>query len=74
MVSLLREHGMSEAWAIAVPASIGLIPAGRALADVLLFEHHLNVHRANQLILTLFRHWPCWSCWWCCCSAAGNGG
>ena len=52
MVSLLREHGMSEAWAIAVPASIGVIQvAGRLL--MYFFEHHLDVHRANRLILTL---------------------
>ena len=52
MVNLLREHGMSEAWAIAVPASIGLIQvAGRLL--MYFFEHHLDVHRANRLILTL---------------------
>ncbi|MEY4266936.1 MAG: hypothetical protein RIS90_1471 [Pseudomonadota bacterium] len=52
MVSLLREHGMSEAWAIAVPASIGVIQvAGRLL--MYFYEHHLDVHRANRLILTL---------------------
>jgi MFS family permease len=52
MVNLLREHGMSEAWAIAVPASIGVIQvAGRLL--MYFFEHHLDVHRANRLILTL---------------------
>lgn len=52
MVSLLREHGMSETWAIAVPASMGVIQvAGRLL--MYFFEHHLDVHRANRLILTL---------------------
>ena len=52
MVSLLREHGMSEAWAIAVPASIGVIQVvGRLL--MYFFEHHLDVHRANRLILAL---------------------
>lgn len=52
MVNLLREHGMSEAWAIAVPASIGVIQVvGRLL--MYFFEHHLDVHRANRLILTL---------------------
>ena len=52
MVNLLREHGMSEGWAIAVPASIGVIQvAGRLL--MYFFEHHLDVHRANRLILTL---------------------
>ena len=52
MVNLLREHGMSEAWAIAVPASIGVIQvAGRLL--MYFFEHHLDVHRANRLIMTL---------------------
>jgi MFS family permease len=52
MVNLLREHGMSEAWAIAVPASIGVIQvAGRLL--MYFFEHHLDVHRANRLIMSL---------------------
>ena len=52
MVSLLREQGMSEAWAIALPASIGVFQvAGRLL--MYFFEHHLDVHRANRLILLL---------------------
>ena len=52
MVSLLREQGMSEAWAIALPASIGVVQvAGRLL--MYFFEHHLDVHRANRLILLL---------------------
>lgn len=52
MVSLLREQGMSEAWAIALPASIGVVQvAGRLL--MYFFEHHLDVHRANRLILML---------------------
>ena len=52
MVSLLREQGMSEAWAIALPASIGVVQvAGRLL--MYFFEHQLDVHRANRLILLL---------------------
>ena len=52
MVSLLREQGMSEVWAIALPASIGVVQvAGRLL--MYFFEHHLDVHRANRLILLL---------------------
>jgi len=49
MVSLLRENGLSETWAIAVPASIGLVQVfGRAL--LYFFEHHLDVHVANRVI------------------------
>ena len=49
MVSLLRENGMGESWAIAVPASIGVIQVfGRAL--LFFFEHNFNVHQANRLI------------------------
>ena len=43
MVTLLRESGMTEAWAIAIPASIGVIQViGRLL--LYFFEHHFNVH------------------------------
>ena len=49
MVSLLRESGLSEAWAITVPASIGLVQVfGRAL--LYFFEHHVDVHSANRII------------------------
>ncbi|RZI95760.1 MAG: MFS transporter [Variovorax sp.] len=49
MVSLLRGSGLSERWAIAVPASIGVVQVlGRALLYV--FEHRFDVHLANRLI------------------------
>jgi MFS family permease len=52
MVNLFRENGMTEAWAIAVPASIGVIQVlGRLL--LFYFEHHVNVHTANRLIPVL---------------------
>jgi len=49
MVSLLREHGMREAWVIGIPASIGAIQVlGRLL--LYFFEHHFDLHTANRLI------------------------
>jgi MFS family permease len=49
MISLLRENGMSEAWVIAIPASIGVVQVfGRLL--LFFFEHHFNLHVANRLI------------------------
>ncbi len=49
MVSLLRENGLGEAWAIAIPASIGVIQVlGRLL--LYFFESHFDLHRANLLI------------------------
>ena len=49
MVNLLRENGLSEAWVIAIPASIGVIQVlGRLL--LFFFEHHFDVHLANRLI------------------------
>jgi len=49
MVSLLREAGLSEAWAIAVPASIGVVQVfGRLL--LFFFEHRFDLHLANRLI------------------------
>ncbi len=49
LVSLLRERGMSETWAIAVPASIGVIQVlGRLL--LYFFEHRFDVHAANRFI------------------------
>jgi len=49
MVSLLRGAGLSEAWAIAMPASIGAMQVlGRAL--LYFFEHRFDLHLANRLI------------------------
>lgn len=49
MVSLLRENGLSPAWAVMVPASIGLVQVfGRAL--LYFFEHHVDVHASNRAI------------------------
>ena len=49
MVSLLRENGLNAAWAIALPASIGVIQVlGRLL--LYFFEHHFDLHLANRLI------------------------
>jgi len=49
MVSLLRGAGLPEAWAIAVPASIGLVQVlGRVL--LFFFEHHFDLHLANRVI------------------------
>ena len=49
MVSLLREHDLSEAWVIAIPASIGAIQVlGRLL--LFFFERHFDLHLANRLI------------------------
>jgi MFS family permease len=49
LVSLLRGSGLPEAWAIAVPASIGIVQVfGRAL--LYFFEHHFDLHLANRLI------------------------
>ena len=52
MISLLREHALSEAWVVAVPALIGVFQvAGRVLLS--LFEQRLDVHRANRMIPAL---------------------
>jgi MFS family permease len=49
MVSLLREHGLSERWVIAIPASIGAVQVlGRLL--LYFFERHFDLHLANRLI------------------------
>jgi predicted MFS family arabinose efflux permease len=49
MISLLREAGLSPAWVIAVPASIGAIQVlGRLL--LYFFEHRFDLHLANRLI------------------------
>jgi predicted MFS family arabinose efflux permease len=52
LVQMLREQGLSEAWVIAVPASIGALQVfGRLL--LYFFEHRMDVHRVNRLILCL---------------------
>ena len=49
LVSMLRESGLHEAWAIAIPASIGLLQVlGRLL--LYFFEHRFDLHLANRLI------------------------
>jgi hypothetical protein len=49
MVSLVRESGMSEAWVVAIPASIGAIQVlGRLL--LFFFEQYFDLHLANRLI------------------------
>jgi predicted MFS family arabinose efflux permease len=49
MVSLLRENQLSEAWVVAIPASIGVIQVlGRLV--LYFFEHHVDLHMANRLI------------------------
>lgn len=49
MISLLRESTLSEAWVIAIPASIGAIQVlGRLL--LFFFERHFDLHLANRLI------------------------
>jgi hypothetical protein len=52
LVSLLRERGLGESWAIAVPASIGVLQVcGRLL--LYFFESRFDVHTANRLIPAL---------------------
>jgi len=52
MVSLLRGSGLSEAWVIAIPASIGVIQVlGRLL--LFFFERHFDLHVANRMIPVL---------------------
>ena len=54
MVTLLRESGMGERWAIAVPALIGLAQvSGRLL--LFFFERNFNVHTANRIIPALIQ-------------------
>ena len=49
IISLLRELGLQEAWAIAIPAAVGLVQVlGRLL--LFFFEHRFNVHTSNRLI------------------------
>jgi len=49
MVSLLRESGMTESWAIAVPASIGVLQVMGRLG-LYLFEHRVDVHVVNRWV------------------------
>jgi hypothetical protein len=43
---------LSEAWVIAIPASIGVLQVlGRVL--LFFFEHHFDLHRANRIIPAL---------------------
>ena len=52
MVSLLREQQISEAWVIAIPASIGVLQVfGRLLLYA--FERRMELHLANRLIPAL---------------------
>ncbi|MEO8545956.1 MAG: MFS transporter [Burkholderiaceae bacterium] len=52
LVSLLRERGLGESWAIAVPASIGVLQVcGRLL--LYFFESRFDMHMANRLIPAL---------------------
>jgi MFS family permease len=49
MVSLLRESGLEPAWAVGIPAAIGLMQVfGRLM--LFFFEHHFDVHLANRVI------------------------
>ncbi len=49
LVSLLRETGLRETWAVAVPAMVGVLQVfGRALLYV--FERRFDVHLANRVI------------------------
>jgi cyanate permease len=52
MVSLLRESGMSEAWAINVPASIGVL---QVLGRIGLYtaEHRVDRHASNRWVTLL---------------------
>jgi MFS family permease len=52
LVSLLRERGLGESWAIAVPASIGVLQVcGRLL--LYFFESRFDLHTANRIIPAL---------------------
>jgi len=52
MVSLLRESGLGETWAIAVPASIGVLQVMGRLGLYLL-EHRIDVHTSNRWVTVL---------------------
>jgi MFS family permease len=49
MVSLLRESGLHEAWALAVPAAIGVFQVLGRLG-LYFFEHRIDVHRTNRWV------------------------
>jgi hypothetical protein len=52
MVSLLREAGMAESWAIAVPASIGVLQVMGRLG-LFVVEHRVDVHATNRWVTLL---------------------
>ena len=52
MVSLLREAGMAETWAIAVPASIGVLQVMGRLG-LYVTEHRVDVHATNRWVTVL---------------------
>lgn len=52
MVSLMRESGLGETWAIAVPASIGVLQVVGRLGLYLL-EHRIDVHTSNRWVTLL---------------------
>jgi hypothetical protein len=48
-INLLQESGLPLAWAVALPAALGLVQvAGRAL--LFFFEHRFSVHTVNRVI------------------------
>ncbi len=52
LVNLLLESGMPPAWAVALPASMGMVQvAGRAM--LFFFEHRFSLHTVNRWIPTL---------------------
>lgn len=52
LISLLQESGMPPAWAVALPAAMGVVQVvGRSM--LFLFEHKADVHRVNRLIPAL---------------------
>lgn len=52
MVSLLRETGMAESWAIAVPACIGVLQVMGRLG-LYVAEHRVDVHATNRWVTVL---------------------
>jgi MFS family permease len=52
MVSLLREAGMAETWAIAVPASIGILQVMGRLG-LYVAEQRVDVHTTNRWVTVL---------------------
>jgi len=49
MISLLRENGLSEAWVLAIPATIGVIQVVGRLG-LYVMESRFDVHTANRVI------------------------